>query len=398
MAKCLVFISIVIVCIALLYWRMYSVLQLDKGFKELNAEGCTLLSGIIGAEDSAQISSDVIIFSSDDRMKLWESPGIAKDVPNGGLFVLYSNNNELRTSQLLLNDFPNHVKFHPHGIYLLKEDEKMMLYVVNHAYSDGGERVDVFEVRLESNNDIPVSVHYKYSVGNEFFSKYSNGILNDILVLREGSFFITQYLAFQDPQEGRKYGMGINGILNLLSVIFKLQWASIRYCTYNPLSDTIDKSVECTIVANGSSYNGINRNNQGNILFVSDPTEREIHTYKLEENTKLSLLKKIKLPHSVDNIELEESTNSHFLGSITGSVLTHIKRIHSRSFNSSDLLFNPGGAMQLFFNNTSYEYTVNELISQNGEQLSSIAIACPFQSSFIILGSWEDNGILICPK
>ena len=46
---------------------------------------------------------------------------------------------------LIKRFFPNNVAFHPHGIYLLRQEGRMLLYVVNHAYSTGGERIEVFE-------------------------------------------------------------------------------------------------------------------------------------------------------------------------------------------------------------------------------------------------------------
>ena len=45
-------------------------------------------------------------------------------------------------------DFPPQVAFHPHGIYFYEPTAS--LYVVNHAYARGGERIDVFRVVTDS--------------------------------------------------------------------------------------------------------------------------------------------------------------------------------------------------------------------------------------------------------
>lgn len=50
--------------------------------------------------------------------------------------------------------YPAGVAFHPHGLGLL--DKEDLLFVINHAYSNGGERVDVFKlesVLLACNNN-----------------------------------------------------------------------------------------------------------------------------------------------------------------------------------------------------------------------------------------------------
>jgi hypothetical protein len=49
----------------------------------------------------------------------------------------------MAVTALEMKGFPPHLKFFPHGIYLL---EKRLLYIINHAYDKGGERVEVFQV------------------------------------------------------------------------------------------------------------------------------------------------------------------------------------------------------------------------------------------------------------
>lgn len=47
---------------------------------------------------------------------------------------------------LALEGFPDDIAFRPHGMY--NHPETAELFVVNHAYKMGGERIDVFKVRL----------------------------------------------------------------------------------------------------------------------------------------------------------------------------------------------------------------------------------------------------------
>ena len=51
-------------------------------------------------------------------------------------------------------------------------------------------------------------------------------------------------------------------------------------------------------------------------------------------------------------------------------------------------------------------FSSNDLILGDGKQLSSVSVACPIEKlhsdglveAFIAIGSWEDNGILLCKK
>lgn len=49
---------------------------------------------------------------------------------------------------LLLEGFPSKTAFRPHGLDFLPETGE--LFVVNHAFAMGGERIDVFKVRREA--------------------------------------------------------------------------------------------------------------------------------------------------------------------------------------------------------------------------------------------------------
>lgn len=44
---------------------------------------------------------------------------------------------------LKIYGFPKELAFHPHGIYLYTKRSVRYLYVINHAYNNGGERVEV---------------------------------------------------------------------------------------------------------------------------------------------------------------------------------------------------------------------------------------------------------------
>lgn len=400
-----VFILLLCIVSVPLYGRINELFEFDKSFQEKNAEDCQVFKGIRGAEDSAIITSEIVIFSSDDRMTLWETENGLKNVKQGGLFVFFTKSDDtISILELKLNNFPSDIAFHPHGIYVLNENESRKLFVINHAYDKGGERVDVFDVHLLNKDEIqddgnPISLEYKFTIGNEYFTEFSNGVSNDIVVLKDGEFYITQYLAFPDSINGRHSDNFVSNMIskfgNLISSILGLPLANLRHCTYDSNSNDMNRNVFCEIVASGTSYNGINKNKNSDTLFVSDPIEREIHTFNLSKDFKRGRI--IKLPYSVDNIELNEKEDTLYLSAIWGFT-AHLQRIKSRSTSQSNPSFNPGGAMQLYFDSKSGSYTFRELVMQDGKALSSIAVACPFKENYILLGSWEDDGVLMCPR
>jgi hypothetical protein len=103
---------------------------------------------------------------------------------------------------LLKRNFPRGVAFHPHGIYLLRTESQLLLYVINHAYSEGGERIEVFS--YETEEEI-THLKYLYSLRqSDYFDKRAMGRLNDILVISEDEFYVTTYWPVpDDPVRGQ---------------------------------------------------------------------------------------------------------------------------------------------------------------------------------------------------
>ena len=98
-----------------------------------------------------------------------------------------------------LVNFPVGVRFQAHGIYLEKESHT--LFVLNHAYKYGGERVDVFRLTEKDNK---VVANYMRSIR---LPDDVNGMLNDLTVVGD-HIYLTQYMPFPDSMEGRDHSLG----------------------------------------------------------------------------------------------------------------------------------------------------------------------------------------------
>jgi len=143
---------------------------------------CHIVPGteeIVGAEDITMITDYVALVSSDDREKLIvlkEKDGGGPNLtPDGAIFEVDLSKSPPGVNKLELTGFPADVAFHPHGIYFLKE--KNLLFVINHAYGKGGERIEVFEYHKNSDSDL----YYQFSLRND--KHFSMGGLNDLVVV-----------------------------------------------------------------------------------------------------------------------------------------------------------------------------------------------------------------------
>ena len=99
-------------------------------------------------------------------------------IKKGGLVVI--DPKEQSVKALPITNFPEDVAFHPHGLFIF---ENLLLYVVNHAYEKGGERVEVFSLLKK-----PVTATYMYSIQ---FPDDMAGSLNDLVVMSEDKMYIT---------------------------------------------------------------------------------------------------------------------------------------------------------------------------------------------------------------
>lgn len=65
-------------------------------------------------------------------------------------------------------------------------------YVVNHAYAKGGERIEVFDIVVNSDGFI-YQLDYKYSITGDFFNENAMGVLNALTVVDTNKFYVTRW-------------------------------------------------------------------------------------------------------------------------------------------------------------------------------------------------------------
>ena len=162
-----------------------------------NSKSCKMIpntDSIVG-EDIVMLTDNLLLASSDDRRKLWlyrddgSSPemGGPANTEDGALFLVDISDSTVEPKKVKILNFPRQLAFHPHGLALFKTEEKTTIFVINHAYERGGERIEVLTYEDDG------QIYYKNSfTNNKFFNKESMGNLNALVAFDEREIYVTE--------------------------------------------------------------------------------------------------------------------------------------------------------------------------------------------------------------
>lgn len=158
--------------------------QVDKQIENINDDICRRIPlKTNGPEDIQRIDDDYLLTVTGNTIEIWNHYGKdQKDVASGEFILIPSNGIGDLVFLDILN-FPKEYKIHAHGIYA----KGYIVYVINHAYKYGGERIDVFEISPKNKTATYLKT---FQIPKDLF-----GITNDLVVLddEDESFFITQW-------------------------------------------------------------------------------------------------------------------------------------------------------------------------------------------------------------
>lgn len=380
------YVCVIFLLVSYLAYSIADLLGLKGPAPLINENKCSYHSGIIGAEDIVNYNG-IPLISSDDRAKLFfqSDYGINK-TENGKIYTVIPKNIgdeiEIINQSIMILGFPNEILFHPHGIALFKDK----LYVINHAFYKGGERVEVFNIETKENELILI-----YNNSILFGEKYSN-MFNDLTVISETEFLITT--SSDIPYE--------SNFFNVLERFLRNVFLSKTFVYYveinlnNPVEKTLISMAKQTETAdrfnNGIAYDG-------EIILVGNSLDKRVSLYTFEKNNKLN--EKLKFKRAVpvgnelvDNINYDEKTQSFFLG-VGGRVYDFLLEINMLSQN---------GAIESQDNIRSGAYLIkktddiNQMKSEvlfNQYELNGVSVACKFDD-YILLGAPYFSGISYC--
>jgi hypothetical protein len=366
---------LVILIPSYLLYNIFDYLYVWEDLIPLNNEHCEHLKGWPGIEDLVQYEN-FIIGGSNDNAKLFEL-STAIESPDGFLVYVNTLKKKLELLELVKHDFPSDIAFHPHGIYLRRN----ILYVINHAYYKGGERVEVFELVKNQTGDL--IANYLRSI---LLPSYLMGISNDLVVVGDkDEILVTSYLPFADTLEGRDHSY-FRTLLNLIVWAFRYPITHVYHCK--------DSSCEKVLSTQSIMNNGITYDENNQKVYVVNVFEKRLRVFKLnlsegQGNQILQYDRDILLPYRIDNVDYDRENGYITAGAIV-NLLDHqkIKKFLKNGHNptglfSGSILIDPskGDKIEILLVNNSTFYGISSAIIKKG---------------LVFHGSWFDDGLLIC--
>jgi len=305
-----------------------------------------------------------------------------------------------KEKKITLDSFPDGDSFHPHGLFL-EQSNPPRLHVVNHAYSNGGERIDVFKVLGSGYKD--VHVQYFQSIKPQLFSKLT-GILNDLVVIEPGKLYVTQYRAFPDMLDGRDFHSNqtlgkFYGVLNTISFFSGMKNSPSWFCSYDS-NHPGETDANCFSASPALwMSNGIIEDNDGYIYIVNPPNKEVVVHKRDRQSNSLVPEAVIKTPRAIDNLVLDKENGKLYGGALTiSNFLDFVMEVAKTKSKPKNIVI-PGGAIEITIEKDTHgnrTYKAEEILYMPGTKLSGISVAAKADNK-ILFGSWYDKGIVICP-
>ncbi|CAG9316304.1 unnamed protein product [Blepharisma stoltei] len=356
--------------VALLFsWVVYFMINLLDIFVVTNKhhhETCEVLDLPLAPED-IEIYGSVIIAALDDRIPHMFRHQDMKSAKQG--LLVWIDPKTKKWAEIPISNFPSGLPFHPHGTFLYKNST---LYMVNHALGQYGERIEVFS--LVEDGDRNIKATYLRSA---VFPDNWHGIINDVVVYKEGHFYATQWMPIPDTPEGRDHSFLTSFIRTAKMFFYKNSYV---YSCFEK-----DGKAECTPQHIAYINNGANL--IGNQLLVADTYPSVVNIYDIQSDMSLKYVESVKFPHHLDNISIEPNGSALVVG-ITRMVEFVILTENLKAGKPKSVM--GSGVSRMSKVNGKWE--VKELLMQD----TLFASAAIILDDTILIGSIIDNAALVC--
>ena len=357
----------------------------------VNNNKCALKTGIIGAEDIVNYKGFPLI-SSDDRVKLLFQPDIygVSNTPSGAIYTLNLSNaaENVIFQRVPMEGFPSDILFHPHGMSIYNDK----LFVLNHAFNKGGERIEVFDILMNNTNKTNnLVLRYNNSIifGEDFLMMF-----NDLTVISDNKIFITCSSNVASSPKGinikETYWLDIQRFLRTLL----FQETYVYYLEVDLLQSP-DKSLISMIKQiqtadhfnNGISYDG------KNLIAVANSMDKRISLYQLYNN-ELNFIRVIPMNYLVDNIDYDVDSNSFYVGvfgrSLDFLLQENMMKTQGKVISNKNI---KSGAIQIKILDDIDKMEGKVMFYQN--DLVGVSVACKF-NNFVLMGTPFADGVSLC--
>ncbi|EAR00983.1 SMP-30/gluconolactonase/LRE family protein [Maribacter sp. HTCC2170] len=301
---------------------------------------------LVGAEDImiSRIDSFALISSTDRAAFPPET------VDKGGLYLIDLKNDDFEPIHLTKN-FKQ--PFAPHGISFFKTDSTYKVMAVNHTQK--GHSLEVFELYDKRMTHIKTLEHPSMISPN------------DVVMIDEDRFYFTN---------DHKYTQGLGLLaenylgLGISNVIF---FDGSRY----------------NEVANGIAYaNGINIDNNRDLIFVASPRHFEVEVFAMNKDGTLTFNEAIDCGTGVDNIEFDQEGNL-WIGS-------HPNLLRFSSYAKGNKETSPSEIIKIDYRKKG-DYSIEKIYVEEGSEMSGSTVAATF-GDLIFMGNVMDEEFLILQR
>mmetsp|Transcript_6795 Transcript_6795/g.6680 ORF Transcript_6795/g.6680 Transcript_6795/m.6680 type:complete len:346 (+) Transcript_6795:65-1102(+) len=331
-----------------------------------NYEDCETIQ-TNGSLEDITFYGNIAIGGEDDRIPLFIESFAASKRKEGRLLAIDIESKS--TYEIPIHNFPKEIGFHPHGLFLFKNET---LYVINHAFNRGGERVEVFKLQ-ESEGKIEATYLRSIVFDDEFIAKF-----NDLAVIDEDEFYITQSMHYTESPEG----LDLSG-WHQAKMVYTMQFTkscNLYFCK------NVNGKADCKSQDKSNFYNGINI--LGNTLYVSETVLKQIIAYNITEDRSLKFIETFNVLFHPDNIELSDEANVLYVAGFMkfsefADFMQKLKSMKNPELSS--------GIYKL--NLTIGDISKRNMLMQNK---MSMSVAAAKNNTFII-GSFTHDMVMICP-
>lgn len=328
-------------------------------------EKCVKIGTTKGPEDLV-VYGKYVLSGFDNRESLWGQEDGALHTSNGGISIIDIHTKSSET--LPIKNFPD-ILFHPHGMQLINNST---LYVVNHAYNRGAERIDKLQL---SELDGKVTLEYLSSV---LLPDQHYGRINAAKFINENEFYATVWLPWSDTPTGRSTGV-VESYCRLGTWLFRRS-SPLYHCK------VVEGSAVCTVQDYGYMMNGVEIYQDK--VFASDAIDKKLYVYLRQSDNSLLRIRTLELPLHPDNIILSLYDSHLYIGCFSRVIddMGH----HEAMSRGIDVPI-PGGVLKV----NPIEFSVQTLLKTS--KLSGISSAVSTEE-YLVAGSWTDSGVLLCPN
>ncbi|CAD8161971.1 unnamed protein product [Paramecium octaurelia] len=346
-------------------------------------ENCQYLDvDIKGPEDMQQYNRTTIIVGSGNFQKLYAQNRI--ELEQQGIYaIINSDQQDFKIMQLQMIGYPKDVALNIHGIYLKKQNNRDYLFLINHAYKYGGERIEIFQVSEQ------LDLTYQHSI---LMEQQYNGILNDLIVIDKNRLLATMSMPLSDPIEGRSSMSFWNFAQTLFIFLAGLKQTYVIDCRFETTEVLIHPQCKKLQETSGNMLNGITWNRL-NTIWVADSAQKGFSEYLIKGET-LEFSRFLQTTTRIDNVEFQEETNTIIFGQglqFSGffSLLSFMKTVDLQR----DTQFEHWGSLSQFnLTSNSFEVLVQ---SKNLSKGISGGLA---SGQNLFIGSWCDISVMVCQK